>query len=169
MGRFTHLNVASAFSAHYGTARPETLVAAGQASGAHAAAITDRDGIYGAVRDSRARRASGARAAAITDRDGMYGAVRDIRACREAGLSPIVGANLQVKDAGPPSEVTVLAHGHNTGAGWASLVRLISSAHSSARRSTKRTPHGSANRTAWVDPKRPGLFLTSESGITGTV
>src|SRR5690625_4406772 len=143
MGRFTHLNVASAFSAHYGTARPETLVAAAQASGAHAAAITDRDGIYGAV--------------------------RHIRACREAGLSPIVGANLQVKDAGPPSEVTVLAHGHNTGAGWASLVRLISSAHSSARRSTKRTPHGSANRTAWVDPKRPGLFLTSESGITGTV
>ncbi|GAA4832439.1 DNA polymerase III subunit alpha [Garicola koreensis] len=148
MDRFTHLNVASAFSAHYGTARPEALVAAAQASGAQAAAITDRDGIYGAV--------------------------RHIRSCREAGLSPIVGVNLQVKDAGPASEVavsevTVLAHGHNAGAGWASLVRLISSSHSSARRGTKRTPHGSANRTAWVDPKRPGLFLTGESGTTGTV
>src|SRR5699024_1986574 len=135
-------------SAHYGTARPEALVAAAQASGAQAAAITDRDGIYGAV--------------------------RHIRSCREAGLSPIVGVNLQVKDAGPASavavsEVTVLAHGHNAGAGWASLVRLISSSHSSARRGTKRTPHGSANRTAWVDPKRPGLFLTGESGTTGTV
>ncbi|MGO1523944.1 MAG: DNA polymerase III subunit alpha [Nesterenkonia sp.] len=148
MDRFTHLNVASAFSAHYGTARPEALVDAAQASGAHAAAITDRDGIYGAV--------------------------RHIRACREAGLSPIVGVNLQVKDAesrseATASEITVLAHGHNAGAGWASLVRLISSAHSSARRGSKRAPHGTANRTAWVSPTRPELFLTGESGTTGTV
>ena len=143
MDCFTHLNVASAFSAHYGTARPEALVAAAQASGARSAAITDRDGIYGAV--------------------------RHIRACREAGLSPIVGVNLRVKDADSGSEITVLAHGHNAGTGWASLVRLISSAHSSARRGSKRTPHGTANRTAWVDPKRPGLFLTGESGTTGTV
>lgn len=143
MAHFTHLNVASAFSAHYGTARPEALAAAAQAAGAQAAAITDRDGIYGAV--------------------------RHIRACREAGLSPVVGVNLQVKEGESLSEITVLAHGQNAGAGWASLVRLISSAHSSARRSARRTPHGTANRTAWVDPKRPGLFLTGESGTTGTV
>lgn len=143
MARFTHLNVASAFSAHYGTARPEALAAAAHASGALSAAITDRDGIYGAV--------------------------RHIRTCRETGLLPIVGVNLQVKDGGARSEITVLAHGHNAGAGWASLVRLISSAHSSGRRGTNRIVHGSANRSAWVDPKRPGLFLTGEAGTTGTV
>ena len=51
---FTHLRVASCFTTHHGTAYPEALVAAAVAAGADAVAITDRDGIYGAIRHVRA-------------------------------------------------------------------------------------------------------------------
>ncbi|WP_300344627.1 DNA polymerase III subunit alpha [Nesterenkonia sp.] len=142
MPQFTHLHVASAFSAHHGTARPETLVEAAADAGAGAAAITDRDGIYGAV--------------------------RHIRACLQAGLAPIVGANLRVKEDDQFSEITVLAHGHNHGAGWAALVRLISSAHSSRRRAGH-TAHGTAHRRAWLRRGSPGVFLAQEQGPAGTV
>lgn len=142
MAQFTHLHVASAFSAHYGTARPETLVVAAEDAGASAAAITDRDGIYGAV--------------------------RHIRACIEAGLDPIVGADLQVRDDDVLSEVTVLAHGHNHGAGWASLVRLVSAAHSPRRRGQRKL-NGTAHRSAWVDRSRLEGFLMGEESPTATV
>ena len=70
MSAFIHLHVASAFSAQYGTAAPEQLV--------------------------RAAAETGAAAAAITDRDGLYGAVRHIRACIDANLAPIVGVSLRL-------------------------------------------------------------------------
>lgn len=142
MTTFTHLHSASAFSAHYGTARPEMLVAAAKDAGAEAAAITDRDGIYGAV--------------------------RHIRACLEVGIDPIVGADLQVRIDGKLSEITVLAHGQDQGAGWASLVRLISAAHSAHRRG-QRQRHGTAHRAAWVDRQRLDGFLLSDAGPTATV
>ncbi len=56
---FTHLHVASSFSAHYGTASPGELVGLAVANGADAAAITDRDGLYGAIRHIGACRALG--------------------------------------------------------------------------------------------------------------
>ncbi|WP_447589404.1 PHP domain-containing protein [Microbacterium lacticum] len=88
MYSFAHLHVASAFTAHHGTAHPEALVAAAVDAGADAAAITDHDGIYGAI--------------------------RHVRACLVAGIDPIVGANLQTRDdEGQLSTATVLAHGHN--------------------------------------------------------
>lgn len=142
MTRFTHLHVASAFSAHYGTTRPERLVQAAQDAGASAAAITDRDGIYGAV--------------------------RHIRACIDAGIAPIVGADLQVRNNDQLSDVTVLAHGNTKGAGWASLVRLISAAHSPRRRGHRKL-HGTAHRSAWVDRNRLDGFLTVEGTPTATV
>ena len=105
MATFTHLNVASAFSAHHGTARPEALVAA--------------------------QAAFGARAAGIADRDGLYGAVRHIRACLAQGIAPIVGVNLAVleKDGSAAGRITLLAHGRTGGSGWATLARSISAAH----------------------------------------
>jgi error-prone DNA polymerase len=65
MTEFTHLHVASAFSSHFGVTRPELL-----AEAAAAQKMT---------------------ALAITDRDGLYGAVKHIGACLTLGLSPIVG------------------------------------------------------------------------------
>ncbi|AHI20863.1 MULTISPECIES: DNA polymerase III subunit alpha [Actinomycetes] len=142
MPSFTHLHVASAFTAHHGTAHPETLVAAAVVAGADAAAITDHDGIFGAI--------------------------RHVRACLAAGIDPIVGANLQTRDDnGQLSTVTVLAHGHNHGAGWAGLVRLISAAHSPRRR--QHTLHGTAHRSAWITPDQAPAFLSGETGPVATV
>ena len=96
---FTHLNVSSAFSAHYGVTRPERLAIAAKAMGFDALAITDRDGLYGAI--------------------------KHIGACVQLGISPIIGVNLRVVDFG---RVTILAHGHDKGKGWAGLCRIISAA-----------------------------------------
>ena len=105
MNVFTHLHVASAYSGHYGVNRPEQIAEAAQSMGASALAITDRNGLYGAV--------------------------KHIGACIKLGLNPIVGVDLAVLDqqAQPVGRVTVLAHGHNAGAGWATLCRLVSVAH----------------------------------------
>ncbi len=135
MPDFTHLHVASAFSAHYGTARPEALVAA--------------------------QKAAGAWAAAITDRDGLYGAVRHIRACVASGLQPIVGVDLALRESDGRSagRLTLLAHGHCEGRGWASMARAITAAHA---RSTRSSPPALARTRL-----RP--LLRGPDGITVTI
>ena len=126
MPGFTHLHVASGYSMRYGTSRPEVLV--------QRAAELGQDAL------------------ALTDRDGAYGAVAFALACRDAGISPILGVDLAVAplqdpagsprraatparggvavDAGHP-RVVLLARG---APGWASLSRVISSAHLSGER-----------------------------------
>ncbi|MEL0319286.1 MAG: PHP domain-containing protein, partial [Aquiluna sp.] len=99
---FTHLNLASAYSAHYGVNRPEQLAGAAKALGFEALAVTDRDGLYGAV--------------------------KHIASCIKEGLHPIVGVNLEVTEMG---RVVILAHGHNSGSGWGLICRAISRAHNS--------------------------------------
>ena len=121
---FVHLHVASAYSLRYGVASPAALVA-------------------------RAAQ-HGMRALALTDRDGLYGAVKHAVACAEAGISTILGADLALAGlAGDPSgrvlnsaaparlrsedaaRVTLLASGRR---GWASLCRLVSAAHQAGAR-----------------------------------
>src|SRR3984885_6119695 len=127
---FVHLHVASAYSLRYGVATPAALVA-------------------------RAAE-HGMRALALTDRDGLYGAVKHAVACAEAGISTILGADLALAGlaapaglAGDPSgrvlnsaaparlrsedaaRVTLLASGRR---GWASLCRLVSAAHQAGAR-----------------------------------
>lgn len=65
---FAHLHVASAFSLRYGTAFPAALV----------------------------RRAAehGMDTLALTDRDGLYGAIKHVIACHEQGVRPVVGVDL---------------------------------------------------------------------------
>ncbi len=65
---FVHLHVASSASMRYGASHPADLVA-------RAAAL-------------------GQPALALTDRDGLYGAVRFVRACGEAGVAPVLGVDL---------------------------------------------------------------------------
>ena len=101
---FVHLNVASAYSAHYGVNRPEQLAAAAKSLGFEALAITDRDGLYGAI--------------------------KHIGVAIKTGLAPIVGANLKVEN----SRVTLLARGGNKGFGWASLCKTVSAAHHGSKK-----------------------------------
>ncbi len=129
---FVHLQVSSAFSRKYGTAAPDVLVQRAAEFG---------QPIIG-----------------LTDRDGLYGAVRWARACQDAGVRPVLGVDLPVEETtplpmtsrvatslvtGPAPRRRTPAHGGSwidetrprvlllaSGArGWASLCRLVSAAH----------------------------------------
>ena len=132
MSSFVHLHVASAFSGHFGVTRPELLAEAAAAQGSGALAVTDRDGLYGAV--------------------------KHIGACIQLGISPIVGVELLVIDESVSisnrvshserGRVVILAHGSaGTGAlkakllnrnetGWSKLCAVVSAAQ--ARRGNAR-------------------------------
>ncbi|WP_171075320.1 DNA polymerase III subunit alpha [Nonomuraea basaltis] len=120
---FPHLDVSSAYSMRYGTAFPQALV----------------------------RRASeyGMDILALTDRDGLYGAIKHVQACAEAGIAPVLGVNLALDTpasaftpvpgmrtprprTGPDAEdrITVLARG----GGWSRLCRLVTAAHYAGER-----------------------------------
>ncbi|MEY4275682.1 MAG: hypothetical protein RIS26_145 [Actinomycetota bacterium] len=107
---FTHLNVASAFSGHFGVTRPELLAEA-------AAARAER-------------------ALAVTDRNGLYGAVKHIGACLKLGIKPIVGVSLAILDESdsPLARCVVLAHGGDGGIGWSALCRVVSAANTTKRK-----------------------------------
>ena len=120
---FVHLHVASAYSLRYGVASPAALVA-------------------------RAAQ-HGMRALALTDRDGLYGAIKHAVACQAAGVAPILGVDLALAGEHMPvrpprlgSEnavrVTLLASG---GRGWASLCRLVSAAHHAGERGAPAVTH----------------------------
>ncbi|HZC41112.1 MAG TPA: DNA polymerase III subunit alpha [Streptosporangiaceae bacterium] len=120
---FAHLHVASSYSLRYGVDTPAALAA-------RAAEL-------------------GMPALALTDRDGLYGAVKHAVACAQAGIAPILGADLALRDeaggrGGDPARrdgagrrVTVLAAGKQ---GWASLCRLVSAAHQGERGDPAVTP-----------------------------
>ena len=73
---FVHLHVASGYSMRYGTAKPGQLV-------------------------ERAR-AWGQPALALTDRDGLYGAVKFVKACMAQDMAPILGVDLALgSESGP--------------------------------------------------------------------
>jgi len=107
---FTHLHVASGFSSHYGVNRPELLVESAHNLGFDALAITDRDGLYGAV--------------------------KHIGACLQVDLAPIVGMDLPVldEDGSLLARVVVLAHGQNKGLGWATLCAVVTEAHAGGKK-----------------------------------
>ena len=75
MDGFAHLHVASGFSMRYGASMPEDLV--------------ERAADHGQG------------ALALTDRDGLYGAVRFATACGRAGIAPVLGVDLAVEPLAP--------------------------------------------------------------------
>jgi error-prone DNA polymerase len=140
---FVHLHVASGYSLRYGASHPHVLV--------ERAVEHEMDAL------------------ALTDRDGLYGAVRFVNACSSAGIRPILGVDLAMVSAGSttgstgsttgstgsitgrgtPSprprtpvrggtyrdarlpRATFLASGRS---GWAALCRLVSATHLSGER-----------------------------------
>jgi error-prone DNA polymerase len=138
MNGFTHLHVASAFSGHYGVTRPERM--------AEAVAATDSDAL------------------AITDRDGLYGAIKHIGACLQLNLSPIVGVDLAVFDESGETlaRATIIAHGNNKGHGWSKLCAIVSAAHASRGKSS------AIRKEAQVGIKRSELakLLGTDGGCT---
>jgi error-prone DNA polymerase len=158
---FAHLHVASGFSLRYGASTPATLVERASALGQPALGLTDRDGLYGAV--------------------------RFVQACDQAGIAPVLGVDLAVgqKEVNPVAgqgiqagrvnparggaevdprhpRVTVLARGQGAGidpgAGWGRLCRLVTQTHLSGERGA---PVSSAELIAEhaVDPRSGALAL----------
>ncbi|WP_432547802.1 DNA polymerase III subunit alpha [Kineococcus sp. SYSU DK004] len=144
---FTHLHVASGYSLRHGTSTPAALV--------ERAAALGMDSL------------------ALTDRDGLYGAVKFVRACQDAGLAPVLGVDLATgpssgssgaRSAGGPRtarpgtdrraparggravdprlpRATVLALGDaGAGNGWGALCELVSAAHLGAERGRPLAP-----------------------------
>jgi error-prone DNA polymerase len=134
---FAHLHVASGFSMRYGASTPEALV--------ERAAQHDQPAL------------------ALTDRDGLYGAVRFVRAATDAGIAPVLGVDLTLESSAAPPRtrertrvrtpfrggasvdprlprVTVLARGAASGvphgAGWGALCRLVTETHLRGERGT---------------------------------
>ncbi|MFE3514330.1 DNA polymerase III subunit alpha [Streptomyces sp. NPDC059166] len=127
MPGFTHLHTVSGFSLRYGASHPERL--------AERAAERGMDAL------------------ALTDRDGLAGAVRFARACEKAGIRPLFGAELAVArfaadGEGPVRRTRTPARGgsfvdesahratflaRDGALGWAELCRLVTAAHSGTR------------------------------------
>ncbi|MEZ5092354.1 DNA polymerase III subunit alpha [Nocardioides sp.] len=132
---FVHLHVASGYSLQAGASHPHLLV--------QRAAEQEMDTL------------------ALTDRDGVYGAVKFAKACLRAGVRPVLGVDLayrpprgsgreQVPDRRRPRSpvrggefrdprlprVTLLAHagGRGGAAGWAAICRAISATHLAGER-----------------------------------
>ena len=121
---FCHLQVASGYSLQYGTAMPAALVQRAAELG---------QPIMG-----------------LTDRDGLYGAVRWMLACRAAGVGAVLGVDLAMEETSPALGLPTGASERRTPArggtwveearprvlllaadarGWTSLCRLVSAAH----------------------------------------
>lgn len=133
---FVHLHVASGYSMRFGASTPQDLVERAAADGQPALALTDRDGLYGAIRFAMA--------------------------CGRAGIAPILGVDLAVGEPPVPGQrpavrartpirggavvdprlprVTVLARGRGAGVdrglGWAALCRLVTDTHLRGERGT---------------------------------
>ncbi|MCV2491378.1 DNA polymerase III subunit alpha [Geodermatophilus sp. YIM 151500] len=145
---FVHLHVASGYSMRYGANHPADLVARAAEHGMAALALTDRDGLYGAVKFALACRAAGVRP--------LFGVDLSVAPTLDAALPPALAPGLgeapapRARRAHPPGgqpagrparrvparggasvdprlpRVTFLAR---DGAGWRSLCRLTSATH----------------------------------------
>ncbi|TKJ33367.1 DNA polymerase III subunit alpha [Blastococcus sp. CCUG 61487] len=95
---FVHLHVASGYSMRFGANHPADLVARAAEHGMGALALTDRDGLYGAVKFALA--------------------------CRSAGIRPIFGVDLAVAPALDTTVPPALAHALGGAASGARPPRL---------------------------------------------
>jgi error-prone DNA polymerase len=124
MNPFVHLRVASGYSLQYGASHPSALVARAAQLGFDTLGLTDRDGLYGAVRFAKACLGGG-----IAPVLGVDLAVpADVTPGPRRGRTPVRGG--QLRDARHP-RVVVTARSKE---GWARLCRLVSAVHLTGER-----------------------------------
>ncbi len=145
MDPFVHLHVASGYSLKYGASSPQQLVERAVDAGMDTLALTDRDGVYGAVRFAKACMRGGIRPVlgvdlalepsgltGLTGRTGPKGGAAPARA-GSSRSSPARGGSYRDAAGGVPPRVTLLA---GSKAGWAALCRLVSATHLRGERGT---------------------------------
>ncbi|MET7695254.1 DNA polymerase III subunit alpha [Streptomyces sp. NPDC005483] len=123
-GGFTHLHVASGYSARYGASLPGALVQRAAERGMTTLALTDRDTVAGTVRFANSAAAAGIRP--------VFGV--DVAVASLSSPDPAAGRSRTPVRGGahviePPLRITLLAQ---NAAGWARLCRLVSAAHAVA-------------------------------------
>ncbi|MDQ1052015.1 DNA polymerase III subunit alpha [Streptomyces sp. V4I2] len=123
-GGFTHLHVASGYSARYGASLPGALVQRAAERGMTTLALTDRDTVAGTVRFATAAAAAGIRP--------VFGV--DVAVAPLTSPDPATGRSRTPARGGahviePPLRITLLAQ---NAAGWARLCHLVSAAHAAA-------------------------------------
>ncbi|GAA2668456.1 DNA polymerase III subunit alpha [Streptomyces lunalinharesii] len=122
MPGFTHLHTASGFSLRYGASHPERLAERAAERGMDALALTDRDGLFGAVRFAKAAAAAGVRP--------LFGAEL---AVADGELAPRPAARPRTPVRGgaflDESAARAVFLARDGAAGWAALCRLVSAAH----------------------------------------
>jgi len=144
---FVHLHVASGHSLRHGASHPHVLVERAAEHGMDLLGLTDRDGLYGAVRFAKACTAAGIRPvlgvdlavapathpalARRGDAGWAAGAVPRTHQAHQAPRRTPARGGASV-DPGLP-RVTVLAEGK---AGWGALCRLVSATHLAGERGT---------------------------------
>ncbi len=121
---FVHLHVASGYSLRYGASHPHVLVERAVEHGMDTLALTDRDGVYGAVKFARAARSAGVRPVLGVDLAlEPTGLLADPLVHPALARTPARGG--ATVDPRHP-RVTLLARDK---AGWAALCRLVSATH----------------------------------------
>ncbi len=124
---FVHLHVASGYSLRYGASHPHVLVERAAEHGMDTLALTDRDGVYGAVKFAKAAQAAGIRPVLGVDLaiepSGLLATAHPSMRARPARKQPARGG--AAVDPRHP-RVTLLAQDK---AGWAALCRLVSATH----------------------------------------
>jgi error-prone DNA polymerase len=125
---FVHLHVASGYSLRHGASHPHLLAAKAAEHGMDALALTDRDGVYGAVRFAKACQREGIRPLLGTD----LAVAAEAAETRSTSGSRTPARGGAFVDPGLP-RVTLLASGR---AGWGALCRLVTATHLAGERGT---------------------------------
>jgi error-prone DNA polymerase len=140
---FVHLHVASGYSMRHGATSPTGLVDRAADHGMDTVALTDRDGVYGAVKFVLACQRAGIRPILGVDLayDAGNGTSPRKAAGSDVGRGPRATENAARRRSSPARggkfvedgfpRVTVLAR---DGRGWASLCRLVSATHLAGER-----------------------------------
>ena len=159
---FVHLHVASGYSLRYGASLPPVLVERAHDHGMDTLALTDRDGVYGAVKFAQACSRAGLRP--------VLGA--DLTLCPGVGRPAAAGPRQPVRGGGFAAadhtwglpRVTVLAR---DGGGWATLCRLVTAAHLAGERGAPVTDLALIRRV--LDDRRAagarGLAGAADAGL----
>jgi error-prone DNA polymerase len=115
-----------------------------------------------------ARRAAelGYPALALTDHDGVWGAMEFAQACKEFGVRPIVGCELTVTDNARKFHLTLLVENVT---GWRNLCRLITEAHGGTRPRPDVEPLPPVLSLASLEQRAEGLVCLSGCAREGAL
>ncbi|MGI9556358.1 MAG: DNA polymerase III subunit alpha, partial [Solirubrobacterales bacterium] len=110
----------------------------------------------------------GHEALALTDHDGLWGAMEHAQACKPLGVRPIVGAEMTVSGHAPGStaHLTLLVE---SDAGWQNLCRLVTQAHSETRPDPARDPLQPIVSLPEIERHAEGLVCLSGCARTGAL